>query len=123
MLHRMTRRTRFVRFMALICAALQLASPGFSAIADGRLARESASGPATHVEATTTASCPVVHSPDCAVCRYLSTSACEAPNAVPETLLAADIADPAAVGRSTRGSPHAHPHGRAPPSARREGGR
>jgi hypothetical protein len=64
-----------VRALALLWAALQLVSPGASAIADGKLASQSASAPSTHVEATTTTACPVVHSPDCGVCRYLSTSA------------------------------------------------
>ena len=71
----MSSRLAFVRFLSLFVASLQLAMPGLSAIADGALARESAANPATHVEASTRASCPVVHSPDCAVCRYLSVSA------------------------------------------------
>lgn len=68
----MKRRTTLVRFLALVWATLQVASPALASIADGMLARESATSPSTHVEATTSASCPVVHSPDCGVCRYLS---------------------------------------------------
>ena len=60
--------------LVMVGAALQLLSPGFASIAHGMSARENASGPLTHIEATTTASCPVVHAPDCAVCRYLSTA-------------------------------------------------
>jgi hypothetical protein len=116
MLPRMKRRARIVRFLALVGAALQLASPGFSAIAHGRLARESASGPATHVEATTTANCPVVHSPDCAVCRYLSTSACGTPEPSLVPRREAETARPDDYRRSTWGGPHALPHGRAPPA-------
>lgn len=70
----MTRRTPLVRFLTLAWASLQLGAPALSSIADGRLERNGASRPTTHVEATTGESCPVVHSPDCGVCRYLSIS-------------------------------------------------
>ena len=58
--------------LVMIGAALQLLSPGVASIADGLIARDSASGPLTHVEATTSATCAVMHAPDCGVCRYLS---------------------------------------------------
>lgn len=70
----MTSRSTFVRSVTLLWASLQLAAPAMSSIADGQLSRDNATQPTTHVEATTTGSCPVVHPPDCAVCRYLSTS-------------------------------------------------
>lgn len=111
----MRRRTTVIRSLALLWAALQLASPGASAIADGALARENASAPAMHVEATTTAACPVVHSPDCGVCRYLSTSANPQP---PQAFSLSSVAErrdartdiPQAGCASV-----ALPHGRAPP--------
>ncbi|MGH7677348.1 MAG: hypothetical protein ACRENU_02700 [Gemmatimonadaceae bacterium] len=111
------RRSTSVRKLAILWAALQFASPGASAIADGMLAAANAAGPTTHVEATTTASCPVVHSPDCGVCRYLSGPAdMNGPSAFD--------ARPSAEARAPRaeGSLHsialaALPHGRAPPVA------
>jgi hypothetical protein len=73
MVLRMTRRGTWTRCIALVWATLQLLSPGVSAIADGRLALEAAGSPQVHVEATGSATCPEVHSPDCGVCRYLTT--------------------------------------------------
>jgi hypothetical protein len=112
----MKRRTTLIRFLALVWATLQLASPGLASIADGMLARESASSPSTHVETTTSASCPVVHSPDCAVCRYLSASGSNAPAAAAFSWKAASqcrvIADATTIALSTA---VALPHGRAPP--------
>jgi hypothetical protein len=71
----MIHRPRSIRYLAFMLGMLQLAAPGLSAIADGMLARDSAGAPSTHIEATTSASCPFVHSPDCALCRQLSMSA------------------------------------------------
>lgn len=117
MLPPMRRRTTFVRCLALVWATLQLASPGLSAIADGLLARASASGPSIHVEATSGASCPVVHSPDCAVCRYLSVSA-SSDTAAPafgwaETSQCGVVPDATTAARSAA---FALPHGRGPPT-------
>jgi hypothetical protein len=112
----MSRRTPLVRFCTLLLATLQIASPGVSAIADGRLALENASRPTTHVEATTTAACPVVHSPDCGVCRFLSSPVGSAPaatfslesfSAVPAPV--ADVGRPRCVSVDL-------PDGRAPPA-------
>ena len=113
----MTRHTTVVRYLAVFWATLQLAAPGMSAIADGRLARESAGGPVTHVEATTSASCPVVHSLDCALCRYLSISSSN--DSAPPLLDSVAgsqcgmVAEASIVGLS---SAIALPHGRAPPT-------
>lgn len=113
----MRRHTSVVRFLTLLWASLQLAAPALSSIADGQLSRDNASKPLTHVEATTSDSCPVVHSPDCGVCRYLSTSGANdasaprfdwrqgAANALVCT--ASDEAGSIAI---------ALPHGRAPPT-------
>ena len=73
----MRRRTPLVRFFALLWATLQLASPAVGAIADGRVVSGGGAQRTAHVEATSTGACPVVHTPDCAVCRYLSGSAAE----------------------------------------------
>jgi len=112
----MTARKGFARFLALLCATVQFASPGLSAIADGTLARENASEPLTHVESAPSANCPVVHPPDCAVCRYLSSAA--APPAV-SNLAIDDCAESRLPGPESR-QPHDSaitlPHGRAPPA-------
>jgi hypothetical protein len=70
----MTRRSPLLRFFTIAWASLQVAAPTVTSIADGRATLDNASAPRTHIEATTDASCPVVDSPDCGLCRYLSTS-------------------------------------------------
>src|SRR5687768_16137798 len=116
MLRAMRRRTPFVRFLALFWAALQLASPRISSIADGRMAAQNASGPTTHVESTTTSSCPVVHSPDCAVCRYLSGSACAQQLSALGFPLSVGGRGPRAESREQHRPALTLPHGRAPPT-------
>ena len=108
-------RRRTTRCLALVWAIVQLLSPGVSAIADGRLAQDNATAP-VHVEATGTATCPEVHSPDCGVCRYLSTG-----GEIPAMSGIALCDARAAMSVSARGAggAFAHvllPHGRAPPT-------
>lgn len=76
----MTERSPIRHGLALLLAALQLASPALSAVADALFVARSGK-PVAHVESTSAAGCPVVHSADCAVCRYLS-SAASIPGAV-----------------------------------------
>jgi hypothetical protein len=71
MLSRMTTRSAALRSLALFWAALHLASPGLTSVAHGVGAAQGVQ-PAAHVESTTSETCPVVHAPDCGVCRYLS---------------------------------------------------
>lgn len=104
------------RCLALVWAMLQLLSPGVSAIADGRLAQESANAPIVHVEATGSEGCAAVHSPDCGVCRYLSTGG-EAARVSPPALCAAhDFVPVAARLASGSFTLTSLPHGRAPPA-------
>jgi hypothetical protein len=112
----MGRRSPFIRFLTLFLATLQIASPGVSAIADGRLSLENASGPATHIESKTTASCPVVHHPDCGVCRYLSAPSAPAKQAAFGSRLSALGVVPRAEMRAPRTACRAAPNGRAPPT-------
>jgi hypothetical protein len=81
----MTRRKLLLRFLALLWAGLQLAMPALGSLADARIAA-AAGDPVSHVESKSSASCPVIHAPDCAVCRYLSGTA-----PAPATASAADI--------------------------------
>ena len=67
-------RKPFARGLTLLWASLQLAAPAMSSIADGQWTLHNTAELTTHVEATTTDGCPIVHSPDCAVCRFVSTS-------------------------------------------------
>lgn len=112
----MTRRTTLVRFLALLWAALQVASPGLSAIADGNLARGSASGPSTHVESQTTANCPVVHQPDCGLCRYLNGAASTTTPAQLGFFYAPDVSVPTTESCAARRNGVVLPQGRAPPA-------
>ena len=112
----MSRRHQLLRLLVMIGAAFQLLSPGVAAVADGLLARENASGPLTHIEATTTATCPVVHAPDCGVCRYLS-AAGTPQRAAPSILLAAGSLQPRCEeARQPAGAAALRPNGRAPPA-------
>ena len=104
-----------VRFITLLLATLQFVSPGISAIADGQLARENASQPATHVEATTTAACPVVHQPDCGVCRYLSSPAGATPSASFDLVALSAAPTPNVETVASSCADVVLPHGRAPP--------
>ena len=112
----MIRRHPALRMLVMVGAAIQLLSPGVASIADGLLARENATGPLTHIESKTTAKCPVVHAPDCGVCRYLS-AASAVPRVAPSLPLSEAAAHPrcAAVWAPTR-SPSLLPNGRAPPA-------
>ena len=105
-----------LRWLVMFGAAIQLLSPGIASIADGLLARENASGPLTHVEATTSATCPVVHPPDCGVCRYLSgTSAL--PRVGPTALVGESVPFPrCARSRILAAGVSILPNGRAPPA-------
>jgi hypothetical protein len=113
----MTRRSPLVRFLTLAWASLQMAAPAITSIADGRLSLDNASAPRTHVEATTTEKCPVVESPDCGLCRFLSTSSSHdaAAPAFDWTIGSADdLVETASLG--TRSASVALPFGRAPPT-------
>jgi hypothetical protein len=113
----MIHRPRAIRYLAFMLATLQLAAPGLSAIADGILSREAASTSTTHIEATTRANCPFVHSPDCGVCRYLSQSLAQGRSAISLSWASAahDGVDPACI-YVAKHSTLTLSLGRAPPS-------
>ena len=118
MLHLVNRRAPFLRFLAVGWATLQLASPGLIAIADGISASASFAEAASHVEATGSESCPVPHSPDCAVCRYLSSGAAPPPHAALLIVNSTDLREPRADSRLRWNAAVVLPDGRAPPIAR-----
>lgn len=110
----MNDRARWTRLLALVWATLLVASPGLGALADARLAAQTDAR--SHVEETTSAKCPIVHPPDCGLCRHLtnparaSASIALAPVVCgAETAARADAAPAAGIHDLTR-------WGRAPPS-------
>ena len=112
----MSGRNPVLRMLVMVGAALQLLSPGVASIAHGLVARESASGPLTHIEATSSATCPVVHAPDCGVCRYVSAAGTQAK--VAPTLFVGELAAPpeCVASLAPRRGVAALPDGRAPPA-------
>jgi hypothetical protein len=111
----MTRRAPLLRFLALLWAGLQFAMPALGSLADARFAA-AAGDPVSHVESTSSASCPAVHAPDCAVCRYLSGA-----TPVPENAAAVNIDAEQAGAQARTRCAVAHvaiilPDGRAPPA-------
>lgn len=112
----MSGRGRWTRCLAYVWAALQVLSPGASALADGLIARDNASAPLVHVEAPGSKTCPEVHPPDCGVCRYLSTGS-EAPAAPTFRPVERTHVLPTTARGARYASPNATlPHGRAPPT-------
>ena len=112
----MTRRSPVIRLLALLWATLQIASPGLGALADGLLAAQTRD-PASHVEATTSGRCPVVHAPDCGLCRQLTTAVAVPPRfALELPIVAAAGVAIVATGEPPR-AVVPHRWGRAPPLA------
>ena len=111
------KRSPFARVLTLLWASLQLAAPGLSSIADGQLSVNDAFRNTTHIEATTSDSCPVVHSLDCALCQFLSTSgANDAATPSFRWQLGATRARISTASVDPTCGAIALPHGRAPPS-------
>lgn len=82
MLPLMTPRGRLRRWLAFVWAALLIAAPAASAQADARFALALA-GSQSHVEDSTSAKCPLVHPPDCGLCRHLTNAARVSPGVAP----------------------------------------
>ena len=112
----MTGRAPIRHGLTLLLAALQLASPAVTAVADALLVARSGQ-PVAHVESTSASGCPAVHSADCAVCRYLSIAA-SIPRATFDLSAMIEVSDPRLFHqRDGSGSIVFLPDGRAPPSA------
>jgi hypothetical protein len=62
--------SRFARFLTLILAAIQFATPGIASVAEGDFARRVVD-PRAHVEEHGQKDCVPPHAADCALCRYL----------------------------------------------------
>ena len=114
MLRPMTRRTPLLRFMSLLWAALQLATPALSSLADARLAA-AAGDPIAHVESTSSSNCPAIHPPDCAVCRYLSGPAASPDSPDEGRVNAGRLGGFVAANRAPANRTIVLPDGRAPP--------
>lgn len=116
MLRPMTKRTPAVRCLAILWATLQLASPGAIAIADGRASEQGASAAFSHIESSTTSSCPEIHGVDCALCRYVSNAAAAVPSPSRWYVLSVELPRPGLVRVALVAASRALPHGRAPPT-------
>jgi hypothetical protein len=110
----MMRRRARLRFLSLLWAAVHLAIPALGSVADARLAA-AAGDPVAHIESTTSSSCPVIHAPDCGLCRYLS-SVSDAPDAACTVELSPkSVDDVKAATHRPAARAIVLPDGRAPP--------
>jgi len=113
----MLRPSRSARAVWLACALMQLSLPGAAAWADALLDHAPVGPAATHFESHTTGSCPRVHSPDCALCQFLT-----APRSTAQQIMFAfglasgRIRLPAAPVLGRRAGRLFHPQPRAPPA-------
>jgi hypothetical protein len=62
--------SRFAHLMMLLLAAIQLAAPAVTSVADGIFATQVVDATA-HIEDQPTSDCEPPHSADCTVCRFL----------------------------------------------------
>lgn len=112
----MTTRTPILRALTLLLAAMQLASPAMSAIADAKIAARSGELVA-RVEATSSAGASAIHSPDCALCRYLSLAASIPCPALDVSVVIASAQPRICDQRDASRAIVFLPDGRAPPTA------
>jgi hypothetical protein len=112
----MIRRRPFVRFLAVLWATLQLASPGAMAIADGVASGKGTTGAIAHIESGTTSTCPQIHGVDCAICRYLSNVAAVVPGTPDSFEFSVDLPCPALTRLGTAAPWRVLPRSRAPPA-------
>jgi hypothetical protein len=112
----MTPRGRLRRCLALVWAVLLLAAPAASAQADARFTRALA-GSQSHVEDATSATCPLVHPPDCGLCRHLSNAARVPPGVVPSPAAARPMVPSEGIALVDAACVAVVPWGRAPPLA------
>ena len=111
----MSGRSHFRRILAIAFATLQLVSPALVVLADGVSVRDAVAESVAHVESTSSDSCPQVHTPDCALCRYVSGSSAPVSDGhlcVPQARQAPLLANADVL---TFGTSALLPDGRAPP--------
>jgi hypothetical protein len=95
------RRWKGFRGWAIVWAVLQLALPPVATFADARLERESEADGATHVEASSSATCPPVHAAECALCQFVSRASAPGEGA-PCPIATSIVALPPAAARIAR---------------------
>lgn len=110
----MSRRSPGVRPFWLAAIALQVSLPGAAALADARIER-AAAAEITHIESQAAKACVRVHPPDCALCRFLTTTF-EGPRPLTLRAETSRRAEPPRPTESVaRAAPQgSHPHPRAP---------
>jgi hypothetical protein len=103
------------RLLTLVLAAIQLAMPAVTSVADGAVAKL-VSDPGMHVESLGDNQCTPPHSADCAVCRYLSGDSAPVPEPV-APMEPGEALPPFAVAPQLRGAViHDFTKSRAPPA-------
>jgi hypothetical protein len=89
--------SRSSRFLTLILAALQFAAPAIASVAEGSFSQQVADS-GSHIEAYGLNSCTPPHSADCAICRFLTGNASDAPaTAAPVIAREVPVADDVTV--------------------------
>ena len=104
--------------LSMLWAVLQFALPTGASYLDAAIAaRPSAARAVAHVEEGPGTGCQAPHSAECAVCRYLSSFASDAPHAAfAESGTHALVAPPTCVTSHRDGAVDALPLSRAPPA-------
>lgn len=107
----------WVRVIVVAWAALQMALPSLSSLADASLSAGSVDVTAVHVESSSSPGCRPVHGADCAFCQFLSTCFSPAKSAAPALLVTREfIAPPAELSSLPKPAGFARPSSRAPPA-------
>jgi hypothetical protein len=90
-------------------------APAIAGLADGWAVRDAVAAAVPHVESDGTTGCPQVHPPDCALCRYLSSTASLLPGVTEAPPRQQRVAFDARASASRTGTTAFLPDGRAPP--------
>jgi len=106
----------WVRVIVVAWAALQMALPSLSSLADASLSAGSVGVTAVHVESNSSPACRPVHGADCAFCQFLSTCFSPGRAAPPALVVAREFVAPPSELLSLPKSPVlSRPSSRAPP--------
>ena len=107
----------WIRVIVVAWAALQMALPSLSSLADARLAAASAGVTTVHVESNSSPACHPVHSADCAFCQFLSTCFSPSRAATPELIVVREfVAPPGELASLAKSAALDRPSSRAPPA-------
>ena len=116
---RMLDARRFLRWLFVCAAAVQVLLPASAAVADGLLQRDepNAASVAAHVEDFGSTTCKRIHTDDCALCRVMTAPVAPSrPFALPHRVSRLAATPTAERSRLAHAAPHALPASRAPPA-------